>query len=267
MERPDVLDMNPAAGLPSVGAVDRAIDILMLFGRSLQPSLGVTEIAQELGMPKSGVHRVLSTLRRRRLVTYDAGTRKYALGQAAIALSQSYVTRIDVQAMASESLAELMQRTDETATLAVRRHGSVVYRAQSVPERELRYEVRLTRPVPVHVGASGKAFLANLPNDETDDFLRHAVLESVTARTVTDVGVLRRELAAIRSAGFATSHGERVEGVGSVAAPVFDFDGYPIAVLAVSGPTARFDPSAPAVVRAVVEATARLSAEMGHQRG
>ena len=251
-------------GPPSVGAVDRAVDVLLLFGRSLQPSLGVTEIAHELGMPKSGVHRVLSTLRRRRLVTYDADTRKYALGQAAIALSQSYITRLDVQAMATDTLSELTRLTGETATLAVRRHGSVIFRAQSVPERELRLEVRLTKPSPIHVGASGKAFLAFLPDEETEDFLRRASLPAVTAQTVTDVDRLRAELATIRAAGFATSTGERLAGVASVAAPVFDYDGYPVAVLAVSGPAARVDPDDPALARMVLDAATQLSAEMGH---
>lgn len=256
--------LEPDGGPPSVGAVDRAVDVLLLFGRSLQPSLGVTEIAQELGMPKSGVHRVLNTLRRRRLVTYDPDSRKYALGQAAIALSQSYITRLDVQAMATDTLVELQQRTGETATLAVRRHGSVIFRAQSVPDRELRLEVRLTRPTPVHVGASGKAFLAFLPDEETEDFLARATLPALTAATVTDVDALRAELDAVRVAGVATSFGERLEGVASVAAPVFDYDGYPVAVLAVSGPGARFDPQAPEVVEALLEAAKELSTEMGH---
>ena len=258
---------DPAAGGSPVGAVDRAVDVLLLFGRSLQPSLGVTEIAHELGMPKSGVHRVLSTLRRRRLVTYDPSSRKYALGQAAIALSQSYITRLDVQAMGADTLVELMRRTGETATLAVRRHGSVIYRAQSVPDRELKLEVRLTKPSPIHVGASGKAFLAFLPDEETEDFLTRAAdneLAALTPNTVTDVDELRAELAVIRTVGFATSFGERIEGVASVAAPVFDYDGYPVAVLAVAGPSARLDPNDPAVNLALVEATRQLSAEMGH---
>src|SRR6478735_6644982 len=198
---------DPAAGGSTVGAVDRAVDVLLLFGRSLQPALGVTEIAQELGMPKSGVHRVLSTLRRRRLVTYDPESRKYALGQAAIALSQSYITRLDVQAMGADTLVELMKRTGETATLAVRRHGSVIYRAQSVPDRELKLEVRLTKPSPIHVGASGKAFLAFLPDEETEDFLARATLPALTPSTVTDVHELRAQLSAIRAAGYATSTG------------------------------------------------------------
>ena len=242
---------------PAVGAVDRAVDILMLFGRSLQPSLGVTEIAHELGMPKSGVHRVLSTLRRRRLVTYDPVSRKYALGQASIALSQSYITRLDLQSMATETLTGLMRATDETVTLAVRRHGSVTFRAQAVPERELRLEVRLARPNPLHLGASGKSFLAFLPTEESDDYLDRAQLDDV------DPDALRAELAAAREVGFTTSVGERLAGVASVAAPVFDYDGYPVAAMAVSGPSARLDPDDVTVQGLLADAARDLSEQMG----
>jgi len=256
----------PEAGPATVGAVDRAVDVLLLFGRSLQPSLGVTEIATELGMPKSGVHRVLTTLRRRRLVTYDPETRKYALGQAAIALSQSYITRLDVQAMATGVLRDLMARTGETATLAVRRHGSVIYRAQAVPEHELRLEVRLTKPSPIHAGASGKAFLAFLPPEETEDYLGRAggTLEAVTPRTITDPDALRSDLALARARGWATSTGERLVGVSALAAPVFDYEGYAVAVLAVAGPSARLSADDADAAKALRDATAQLSAEMGH---
>lgn len=270
MDRLEPPDIDPAEAAPAttnVAAVDRAVDILLLFGRSLHSSLGVTEIAHELGMPKSGVHRVLSTLRNRRLVTYDPETRKYALGQAAIALSQSYVTRLDVQSMASETLVDLMQKTDETATLAVRRHGSLIYRAQAVPEHELRLEVKLARVHPLHVSASGKVFLAHLPAEETAAYLKRAALEPDTARTLTDAEALRTDLDRIAARGIGTSVGERLAGVSSIAAPVLDYDGYPVCVVAVSGPSARVDVDDPHLIEVVREAARELSEEMGHRLG
>lgn len=248
-----------------VSSVDRAVDVLLLFSRSVRPSLGVTEIAQELGMPKSGVHRVLTTLRARRLVTYDEQTRKYSLGQAAIALSQSYITRLDVQSVAAETIHQLARAAGETATLAVRRHGSVVHRAQSAPDHELRLEVRIGRASPLHASASGKAFLAFLPGPEAEDYLRRSSLDPVTDRTITDAAALRAELAVFREQGFAVSRGERLVGVASVAATARDHEGYPVAALAVSGPEARIDVDA--VAPQVVEAARQLSHEMGHVLG
>jgi IclR family acetate operon transcriptional repressor len=257
---------EPAPAAPGVvTSVDRAVDVLLLFGRSVRPSLGVTEISQELGMPKSGVHRVLTTLRARRLITYDEKTRKYALGQAAVALSQSYITRLDIQSVASGTISALMRATGETATLAVRRHGSVVHRAQAVPEHELRLEVRIGRASPLHASASGKAFLATLPEQEAEDYLRRSTLEAVTPHTLTDAAELRAQLAEVRERGFAVSHGERLVGVTSVAATACDHDAYPVAAVAVSGPAPRID--VVDLAPHVVEAARELSREMGHVLG
>lgn len=251
----------------SIGAVDRAVDVLMLFGRSLQPSLGVTEIAYELGMPKSGVHRVLNTLKRRRLITYDATTRKYALGQAAVSLSQGYAARHDMQSMASQALTDVMRATGETASLAIRRHRSVLNRAQAVPDTELRVELRLGVALPLHVGAAGKAFLAFLPAHEVDDYIKHELsaggLQRFTSHTITDPDDLRAELSVARMRGYASSQGERLDGVASVAAPVFDHEHSPVSVIAVSGPADRLH-AQPDVVAVVVDAARRMSREMGY---
>ena len=77
---------------------------------------------------------------------------------------------------------------------------------------------------------------------------------------------LRRELAAIRKRGYATSVGERQSGAASVAAPVFDHDGRVAAVLSVSGPAERFKAHADDCAKLLLEATARLSGRLGHKR-
>ena len=51
---PDLPPEAPRRAAPSIGSVDRAIDVLLLFGRSLQPALGVTEIAHELAHAEVG---------------------------------------------------------------------------------------------------------------------------------------------------------------------------------------------------------------------
>lgn len=262
------MSASDSAPAPSIGAVDRAVDVLMLFGRSLQPSLGVTEIAEELRMPKSGVHRVLNTLKRRRLITYDPATRKYALGQAAVSLSQGYAARHDMQSMASQALNELMRATGSTAVLAIRRHRSVLYRAQAVPDAELRVELRLGVPQPLHVGAAGKAFLAWLPRHEVDEYITNAQsgggLQRFTASTIVDADDLRAELAVAAIRGYALSVGERLAGVASMAAPVLDHEHSPVSVLMVSGPQGVLDPRDETVVRELVEAARRMSHEMGY---
>lgn len=196
----------------SIAAVERAMDVLLLFGRSTRPDLGVTEVATELGLTKAAVHRILTALRNRDLITVDPVTRRYALGHAAIALGRAYLARTDLRLMAGPELRRLAGQTGETATLSIRRGDTRLYADQVVPEQELRMEVSLGIPYALHAGSSSKAILAYLSDDEIDGYLKRHRLEAVTDATVTDPEKLRAEIAEIRARGYATSLGERQPG-------------------------------------------------------
>ncbi|MEV0585399.1 IclR family transcriptional regulator [Nonomuraea sp. NPDC050310] len=249
----------------SIASVERAMDVLLLFGRSPRPDLGVTEIATELDLTKAAVHRILTALRSRELIALDPVSRRYSLGHAAIALGRAYLARTDLRAMAGPELRLLSARTGETATLSVRRGDTRLYVDQVVPAQELRMEVSLGIPYPLYAGSSSKAILAFLREPEIEAFLARHKLEPLTAKTITDPGKLRAELAAVRKRGYATSLGERQEGAASAAAPIFDHDGLVIASVSVAGPSARFKPSAQETAATLLEAAARLSAQLGHR--
>ncbi|MFG2090058.1 MULTISPECIES: IclR family transcriptional regulator [unclassified Spirillospora] len=251
----------------SIAAVERAMDVLLLFGRSSRPDLGVTEIATELGLTKAAVHRILTALRSRELITLDPGTRRYALGHAAIALGRAYLARMDLRAMAAPELRRLAQRVGETATLSIRRGDTRLYVDQVVRPHELRVEVSLGIPYPLHAGSSSKAILAFLDDAEVDGYLERHPLEALTERTIVDEERLRKELTVIRKRGYAGSTGERQEGTASVAAPIFDHDGRVIAALSASGPLTRFKPRMSECAPLVVEAAAQVSAQLGHTGG
>jgi DNA-binding IclR family transcriptional regulator len=248
----------------SIAAVERAMDVLLLFGRSGTPDLGVTEIAQELGITKGAVHRVLTALRSRRLVSADPATRRYALGPAAVALGRAYLARTDLRLLAAPELRRLADECGETATLSVRRGHTRLYVDQMVPASELRIEVSLGTPYPLHAGASSKAILAFLSDDEVDAYLLQGNLEALTARTVVNTAALRKEIALIRKRGYATSVGERQEGAAAVAAPVLDHDGCVIGVLSLAGPQTRFRHRLTECASNVVASAERLSQEFGY---
>ncbi|MGA4545219.1 IclR family transcriptional regulator [Uniformispora flossi] len=248
----------------SIAAVERAIDVLLLFGRSGRPDLGVTEIAQELGITKGAVHRILTALRSRRLVAADPATRRYALGPAAVALGRAYLARTDLRMTAAPELRALAAERGETATLSVRRGDTRIYVDQVVPASELRIEVAIGSPYPLHAGASSKAILAFLSDAEIDAYLDRSRLEALTARTVTNAAALRKEIALIRKRGYATSAGERQEGAAAVAAPVLDHDGGVIAVVSLAGPQFRFRQRLTECAPSVLQAARRLSAEFGY---
>jgi IclR family acetate operon transcriptional repressor len=247
---------------PTISSVERAVDVLNAFTEADGPTLGVTELARELDLSKAVVHRILTSLRGKGLVTVDEDTRRYSLGPAALALGLTYLRHIDVRDQARGALRELSERTNETATLSIRRGDTRIYVDQVTPPREVRMAVQLGLPQPLHAGASSKAFLAHLPEAELARYLS-GNLHRLTALTVVDADALRRDLDVIRGRGYAVSFGERQEGAGSVAAPVFDHEGSAVAVISVCGPVERFRGEVDEIAPLLVESTQGLSRTLG----
>jgi IclR family acetate operon transcriptional repressor len=241
------------------------MDVLLLFASHLGPDLGVTEIGVELGLPKAAVHRILAALRSRGLIMLDETTRRYSLGPSVLSLGLAYLDRLDIRTEARPELSWLSAESNETATLSVRVGDERMYVDQVLPDREVRMEVTPGIRYPLHAGASSKAFLAFLSDTEVERYLTSGPLRRLTERTITSPRGLRTELAAIRRAGYATSDGERQVGAAAAAAPVFDHNGQPIAVISVSGPRERFLDELPQCSQLLLQATARISARMGYR--
>ena len=248
----------------TVAAIERAMDVLMLFANPEKTTLGVTEIAQTLGLSKAVVHRVLTSFRTKGFVEIDPALRRYRLGPKALYLGLAYLDRIDVRSIARPVIEELSKATNETSTLSIRTGFSRVYIDQVTPGRDVKMVVQLGRPVPLHAGASSKAFLAFLGPEEIEDYLSRP-LEKLTPDTVTNPKSLQGELAQIRERGYAESMGERLAGAGAVAAPVFGHDGRPEAVISVSGPVERFRGEAAKAARRLLKETKRVSEQLGYR--
>ncbi len=251
-------DTSPGRG---VASVERAGKVLFCLARAGAPR-GVTGIASELGISKAVVHRILTSLLQRDLVTMDATTRLYSLGPSVLELAAAYRSQLDVRVMALETMRDLVATTGETSTLSVLHNDRRVYVDQVTPNREVRMTVEVGASFPLHAGASSKAFLAWLPGDRRRAYLK-TPLEALTGATIVDPQELSRELSRIRQQGFAVSLGERQTGAGSVAAPLLDEQLTPVAVLSICGPLQRFTAEVADVAAEVVRATRALSRKLG----
>ena len=100
--------------------------------------------------------------------------------------------------------------------------------------------VEVGRRFPLYAGSSGTCILAFLPRDVQAELLS-GPLERLTSTTVVEPRLLDRELERIRSTGLAMSDGQRQQGAGSVAAPVFGLDGHVEGSISVCGPLDRLD--------------------------
>jgi DNA-binding IclR family transcriptional regulator len=244
-----------------VQSVLRTADVLSYLAQAPPQAVGVTEIATGLGLSKAVVFRILASLQDRGYVEFDGASRRYLLGPQSLALGTAYLDWAgDARRAVHDALLTLSERSEETATLSLRSGWQRIYVDQVLPADDIKMVVPIGRLFPLHAGASSKAFLAFLPAEEQDRFFtEHRELPALTDRTPVKKRALRAELEQIRSDGFAASRGERQAGAASVAAPILDASGLPVAVISVCGPIERFEARARHASALLLEETAQLS--------
>lgn len=246
---------------PAVQSVDRALSILEILER--EGWMGVTTLARELGIHKSTAFRLLATLEQRGIVEQHVETQKYRLGFALVRLASAVRAGLDLTRSARPVCEWLSEQTGETVNIAVLEGGEVVNIDQVNLSSSVVSVDWLGRRTGLHSTATGKVFLAHLP-----DRLREEVLAGnlgpVTSRTITDPDVLRGQLTAIREQGWSATDEELEIGLSAVAAPIHGADGAVLATVCVSGPRFRLTPQRlPEVGHLAGEAAQQISRRLG----
>lgn len=259
--RPPPERAGPSHQPPSpVQSVDRAAGILEFLGR--QEEAGVTEIAVALGVHKSS--RLATALELRGLIEQTEERGRYRLGLGLIRLAGAATVRLDLSQQSRPVCERLAARVAETINLAILDRDAAINIDQVLGPSAITTHNWLGRRTPLHATSSGKVLLAHLPESERERRLA-APLERYTPRTVTDPGMLRRQLTSARADGCAYSVEELETGLNAVAAPVVTFHGQVVAALSASGPSFRLTAQRLREIAAAVRAAAEeISARLGH---
>jgi DNA-binding IclR family transcriptional regulator len=259
-------DLGNNAPSATVGRVTAVLDAFL----EANTDLGVTELAGQLGLAKSVVHRLVTALADAEYLAHNGTTRRYSLGPKAVRLGLVAVGQTNIRERALPLLRALADETGETATLSLLVGDHRVYAEQIESAHPVRQSVRIGAPAALYLGASGKAILAFLAPPRRAAILRGAASHDVTTPDGRrlDLQALGRELEQIRRRGYATSVSERVQGATSAAAPVFDHHGEVVASVSVAGVTVRYDAAELNRYGELARTCARdLSADLGWSRG
>jgi len=218
----------------NVQSVSRAAEVLKVLAQGGW-GMGVSEIAQTVGLGKSTTHRLLASLMQAEFVRMEPKSHRYTLGSGLLQLTATWFSEIEIRTVALPHLRALRGTTKETVSLNVRDGDSRVAIERLDTSHEVRFVVDLGRPLPLHIGAAGKAILAYLPEPEI-----HGILETANLNQPTTKRVLK-ELKEIRRAGTAYSCGERVPGSRSISAPIFSPEGVAVASVSILSLEFRLD--------------------------
>ncbi|MFG2196692.1 IclR family transcriptional regulator [Streptomyces sp. NPDC048639] len=251
-----------------VQSVQRAARILRELSAS-GPRLGVTELAERIGVSKPAVHALLRTLEAEGLVRQEKETNKYLLGAALLRLGNSY---LETQELRSRSVAwadTLAERTGEAVWVAVLdddRHMLVVHHAF---RRGSGVQIlELGASIPWNTCALGKSLVAFLPQQRQKELLE-GEMARLTGKSVVNPTAMADQLAEIRQTGYALEDQESTLGEAGIASPVFDRYGDPAGAIGTVGPVERLLAEADRQRHAVAvrEVATLLSRELGAGRG
>lgn len=249
----------------TIQSVDRAARILKALASGPR-RLGVSEIADRLGLTRPTVHGLLQTLQAHGFVEQDHDSDKYQLGAGLLQLGNSYLDLNELRARSLVHAERLAVRTDAAVRVGVMHSGNVVIVHHVFrPDTTLQI-LEVGAELPLHASALGKAMLAFSPNQAATDLLADA-LPRLTSRTLTQ-SALRDELDDVRDRGYARERDEAILGESSIASPIFDHSGHAVGAIGVVGDTQRIMPRGPAkdLAAAVSEAARGVSRELGATR-
>ncbi|CAB3394400.1 IclR family transcriptional regulator [Kyrpidia spormannii] len=227
-----------SSGEDTVKSVDRALVILERVSR-YKEGVGITELAAEVSMYKSTVHRLLTTLARRGYVEQDPETGRYKLGYAILDMASRLLGSLDLRREARPYLEELADYSHEVVHLVVLDHGEVVYIEKVEGDETIRMHSRVGARAPVHCTGVGKAILAYLPEEDVKSIVERHGLPAHTPYTITRWLDLRDELQRVKERGVAMDLEENELGIICVAAPIWDHTGRVCASLSISAPKMR----------------------------
>lgn len=221
----------------SVRAVARSLDILSCFSQS-EPVLSLTEIAGRVKMPKSTVHRLLTTLESKHFIKRDKTTGLYHLGLRFIEMANLVLQDLALERWAQPYLQRLCAECGETVDLAVLDGTQVVYLQVVESPQRVKIAAAVGQRLPAFCTASGKAFMAYLPDEQVTRIL-NVGLTKYTDNTRISLEELRNDLQLTRQRGFAISEQEYEKDINAVAAPILNDAGYPLMAIAIVGPSFR----------------------------
>ncbi|WP_327321247.1 IclR family transcriptional regulator [Streptomyces sp. NBC_01210] len=220
-----------------VRAAQRAARLLRVLAEA-DSRLGVTDIADRLGIAKGTAHALLRTLEAEGMVMQHRKSAKYQLGPEMLVLGHAYLNSQELRSRSLVWTVLLAARTGEAVwvgaltgvRLLVVHHAPRTEGGSRIPE--------MGEILPWSTAALGKAVVAFLAEGDRERLLE-GELATLTEFSVSDAAELRAQLEQVRLTGYALEDQETFRGEGGIAAPVFDRGGEVVGAIGIVGPVER----------------------------
>lgn len=217
-----------------VGVLDKAMSILQVFPNG-EVALSPLQLARYTKMPLPTVYRLTGSLCEHGLLMKEG--QNFRLGMTLLRLGAMVADGIDLRARALPHLRWLNSQTDENAELHIRSDDSRMAIEVVRSQQNLRSFVGIGVPLPLHIGAGGKALLAWLLDGEQEMLIAKSITRF--QRPIHNIEALKNALAKVRAIGWVSSEGERAANISAIASPIFDVNREVVGAMVLAAPTIR----------------------------
>jgi DNA-binding IclR family transcriptional regulator len=222
-----------------MNSLEKLFRVLDIFLETGEYEIRLSELAGLSGLHIATVKRIVSALVADGYVDQVEKRGKYVLGNKFLIFAEIIKRKDRIRNIAMPYMIELSRQFDETISLFNWDHGRFVFvdevRTGHLPK--ISSDPRIN--IPLYCTSIGKVLLADMPEAALEKYFRDTSLRPYTANTITDTGLLKEQLAAVKREGVAVADEEWVLGVKEVAAAVRDDGGRIVAGVEVIGPKVR----------------------------
>ena len=244
-------------------AIQRAFRIMSAIAAAEKPQQ-LAELAEQIGVPKPSVHRLLSQLEEIGVVGRDLTGKGYSVGVTWLQLAVDALIVRARQPIVRGIMRKLVDEIKETCNLAVLQDHEVLYLERVECDWPLRVQLRAGSRVPIHATASGKLLMAEMDANSRKKLLTGLNLQKFTNNTIISGAQLESEFQSIRSAGIAINREEFHLGLIGVAVPIRRSDRKVVAALSIHAPSFRMSvETALSYVTLLQETAKEIAIEMG----
>lgn len=239
-------------------SVTRGLMVLDRICRASTP-LRLSDLAHDLGLQRSTVHRILRTLVELGHVEQEPVTDRYRPTLKVWELGMAVIDEHPVRRAAAPFLKDLHQATGETVALTVLAGDDVLYLDKITAPRPMAYSTRVGSRVPAPLAAGGVAILALEPGAA-------AIVDRVAQRLLNrrdfDAAAFMAQLEQVRERGYSLT--QPTAGVMGFGGAILGRDGHAAGALSVTAPTARLtDAKQALIVEAMLHACASMAEAVG----
>lgn len=227
--------------MANVQSLERALTLLNKLSEYPE-GIQISRLAEQVGLTKSTVHRLLATLTNMNYTIKDEETDKYKIGLQVLFLSRNLINNINVVTIAKPFLEKLCQEVNETIHLCIEDRGEVIYIDKIESNQTIRMYSRIGSRAPIYCTAVGKVLLSGMDKDKKNETISKMKFIPKTPTTITSKEEFLEEIEKVDSRGYALDNSENEASLMCIAFPIFDHNGKIIASFSVSGPNNRVTP-------------------------